>query len=192
MPPTIVVQPFLKLSPEQRQATVRLRAIHFSKDKTFPENLMRFESPRLAQPDAREIHSVVESSDEWAESGNTLIAGAELIQRDLILPETNQKLSVLGLLGVCVHPDYQKQGYGRLVVESCFESSRREGKICLFQTDVPEFYDLLNCRRVSNSFENSKPGAEERRNNWWCKAVMIYGDPAEWPQGVVDLNGLAW
>jgi hypothetical protein len=192
MSPKIVVQSFQELTSEQRQATVRLRGMHFSKDKSFAENLTRFESQLVAQPDARELHNVVESTEEWRQSGDTLLAGAELIQRELILPKSNGKITVLGLLGVCVHPENQKQGYGRLVVESCFESAQREGKICLFQTDVPEFYDLLKCHRVSNPFVNSKPGAEERRNNWWCKAVMIKGDTAQWPQGVVDLNGLAW
>ena len=65
-------------------------------------------------------------------------------------------LEVLGLGGLNVHPNWRRQGFGRVIVEAVFKRiDASEYPYCLFQTGIPHFYEKLGCRLIENKFINS-------------------------------------
>jgi hypothetical protein len=57
--------------------------------------------------------------------------------------------------------------------------------LSLFQTGVPEFYEAMGARLVTNRFVNG----ESQENPFWDTCEMIYPATAGWPDGPIDLNG---
>lgn len=100
------------------------------------------------------------------------------------------ELEVQALNSVCVDPDFRGLGLGREAVLAAFARiGRGDFPLALFQTGVPQFYEKLGARRVSNRFINRRHPEDPRANPWWEANVMIYPGNAPWPEGVIDLNG---
>ena len=79
---------------------------------------------------------------------------------------------------------------GRNVAGWAFEKAGQPGlEVVLFQTGVPEFYEKLGARCVSNRFVNSTNSAAPEANQWWNEHVMIYPNSFDWPDGTIDLLG---
>ena len=101
-------------------------------------------------------------------------------------------LDVLALAGVQTHPEFRGRGFGRAVVRAALAYvDRGIFDVSLFQTGVPEFYEKLACRRVSNPFTNAL-AADPAGVPWWEHNIMIYPAEYPWPEGPIDLQGPGW
>ena len=115
-----------------------------------------------------------------------LVGYAESIP--LTIKIENNWLAVLGLGGLNVHPDWRRQGFGRVIVEAVFKRiDTGEYPFCLFQTGIPHFYEKLGCRLIENKFVNSNDPVDPSRSPFWDDYAMIYPATAAWPSGTVDL-----
>ncbi len=102
---------------------------------------------------------------------------------------TGQSLSVLALVGVCVEPAKRGYGLGARIVRKAFRRIESgEFPVCLFQTNVPDFYRRLGARTVDNPFVNRQADNPEL-SPWWDPYVMIYPAAFAWPSGTIDLDG---
>ena len=102
-----------------------------------------------------------------------------------------QEIPVLALAAVCCDPDIRGHGLGAKVTQLAFQQVGKQGwpELSLFQSPVPVFYEMLNCRLVTNRFVNRLNAADPEANPWRDENVMIYPNEFQWPDGVVDLNG---
>lgn len=119
-----------------------------------------------------------------------LIAHAEIGQRKI---ETNNKIiNNMFLAGVCVHPDFKGQNYGKIIIEKSFEIAKADFDCCIFQTGVPGFYTKLGSVQIYNRFFNSLNKDTPQVNPWWDDNIMIY--PNDFPIGNsdIDLKGLGY
>ena len=117
---------------------------------------------------------------------NELVGYAESIP--LTIKIESNWLAVLGLGGLNVHPDWRRQGFGRVIVEAVFKKiDDNKYPFCLFQTGIPHFYEKLGCRVIENKFINSNDQADPSSNPFWDDYAMIYPATADWPSGTVDL-----
>jgi hypothetical protein len=95
---------------------------------------------------------------------------------------------------VSCHPDYRGRGLGSAVVGSAF-GLVDEGlfEAALFQTRraVQPFYERLGAGIADNRFVNSL-GEDPERNPFWNEVVLRYPASAPWPEGTIDLMGLAY
>lgn len=95
-------------------------------------------------------------------------------------------LVVGALATVCVDPVYRGRGWGVDVVRAAFAYLPELGApVALFQTGVPEFYEKLGARRVTNHFVNG----DDPNNPFWDACEMIYPASFDWSDGPIDLNG---
>ena len=101
-------------------------------------------------------------------------------------------LDVLALAGVKTRPEFRGRGLGRRIVRAALEYvDRGTFPVSLFQTNVPEFYEKLNARRVENPFTN-RLAADPAATPWWDRFVMIYPARYPWPEGPIELQGPGW
>ncbi|MCB0260223.1 MAG: GNAT family N-acetyltransferase [Calditrichaeota bacterium] len=99
-------------------------------------------------------------------------------------------MEVQALNSVCVDPAFRGLGLGREAALAAFARiGRGDFPLALFQTGVPQFYEKLGARPVSNRFINRRHPENPQANPWWEANVMIYPGNAPWPDGVIDLNG---
>ncbi len=120
---------------------------------------------------------------------NQAIAHARVFIRQVKIE--SQTIPVLALATVCSDPDRRGSGLGRQVTRRAFQlvSGENWPAVSLFQTPVPEFYQKLNSRIVTNRFVNRLNRQDPEANPWRDECVMIYPAEYPWPSGVVDLNG---
>ncbi len=125
------------------------------------------------------------------EHDGSAYATAMIITRQIQIE--NNSMQVLGLAGVCSHPDVRGKGFGRLVIEAAFKTVKESGGILLFQCNetVRPLYEKLGAVVVHNRFMNSHADAPNE-NPLWDPFAMIYPADITWPAGVVDLCGRAW
>jgi predicted N-acetyltransferase YhbS len=102
---------------------------------------------------------------------------------------SDKELTVFGLADVCVSLSRRGEGLGRAVVEKAFEEVNKNHSVSLFQTEIPKFYEGLNCKIINNKFFNSKNADEPKANPWWNDYVMIFPSNVAFPVGDIDLNG---
>ena len=122
------------------------------------------------------------------EEGASVIAHAQLFRREV---KTAQGVLPVGALaGVCVHPDQRGHGYGARIARHAFKLLPELGvEVSLYQTDVPEFYEKLGARRITNRiFDGTRDGGGHE-NAFWAAYAMIYPATFDWPDGKIDLNG---
>jgi len=130
--------------------------------------------------------------------GENMAAVALIFPRDIQTPRGS--LTVMALSGVCVSPDLRGQGLGAGVVKKAFSFvGQGTYPVSLFQTSfrVAPFYEGLGCRRIRNSFINSRTPEHAdpetlRRSVFWDDVVMIYPAGFDWPAGQIDLCGPAY
>jgi len=102
-------------------------------------------------------------------------------------------LKLLALASVCTHPDFRHRGLGAEVVRRVLALvDKGQYPLALWQTGVPDFYEKMGARLVTNRFINSKHPTDTEKNPFWDKFIMIYPSDAFWPEGTIDLNGLAY
>ncbi|MCL2701710.1 MAG: GNAT family N-acetyltransferase [Phycisphaerae bacterium] len=106
-------------------------------------------------------------------------------------------LDVLALAGVKTHPEFRGLGLGSAVVRAALSHVDRGAfPVSLFQTGVPEFYEKLTCRHVTNPFTNRLAADPAKtpwsESPWWEAHAMIYPAAYPWPEGPIDLCGPAW
>lgn len=118
---------------------------------------------------------------------DAVLAHAELFERTIRVGAL--ALAVGALAGVCVQPERQGEGLGRVIVRHAFARVDGGGlPLLLFQTDSAGFYRKLGARTVANRFYDSR-AADPHANPWWGENVMIYPAGYPWPLVDVDLNG---
>ena len=84
-----------------------------------------------------------------------VIGYAETYERTVFAGELDLRL--LALASVCVDEKYRGQEVGKNLIRFAFGRVRHlEFPVCLFQTNVPEFYKKYDCREVHNKFYDSK------------------------------------
>lgn len=119
------------------------------------------------------------------------MAYARLFPR--VITSLQGPLAVSALAAVCVHPDYRGRSWGAAVVRAAFDFlPEMATQIALFQTGVPQFYEKLGARRITNRFYDGTRADSLVRNPWWDDYVMIY--PATFPfaDGDIDLGGAGY
>ena len=136
------------------------------------------EQLRAHWPQRQEFH-VIKCDEE-----GRVLAHAGMFKREIITLRGPLAVGALG--GVCVHPDFRGRGWGAGVVREVFRVlPQLNAPVSLFQTGVPEFYERLGARRVSNRFFNRDHSVVP----FWDTHTMIYPAHFDWPGGDVDLNG---
>ncbi|MGB5850221.1 MAG: GNAT family N-acetyltransferase [Ignavibacteriaceae bacterium] len=119
------------------------------------------------------------------------IAHARIFPCKIFTP--SNELIVIALADVCVSKSRRKEGLGKALVEKAFEEVKKhEGMVCLFQTDIPKFYEKLDSKIVMNKFHNSKNTKNPKANPWWNDYVMIFPSYINFPPGNIDLNGYGY
>ncbi len=120
-------------------------------------------------------------------SNENVVGYAESFPRDIGVNQ--QILTILGLGAVCVHPTFRGKGLGAQLVRAAFSRiDIGEYPVSLFQTGVPGFYELLNCRTIDNRIINSH-GNDPLKNPFWDPHVMIYPSQFVGFQSEIDLLG---
>lgn len=117
-----------------------------------------------------------------------IVAHSQIFERKMQLGD--QLVNVLGLSGVCTHPDVRGKKYGKALVQKALDFVDQDRFMCsLFQTEVPDFYSKLNCRLVPNKVINSLDPKFQNSSPFEDAYVMIY--PQNYPEisGVIDLLG---
>ncbi len=99
-------------------------------------------------------------------------------------------VTVLGLAGVASDPTVRGSGFGKAAVLDAFARLGEEGLThCLFQTGKARgFYERLGAALVTNRFVD-RTADDIEANPWSDDWVMRYPADADWPDGVIDLNG---
>lgn len=102
-------------------------------------------------------------------------------------------LNIVGLASVCVDPTLRGKGLGAKIVQAAFREVDKSGaKVSFFQTGVPKFYSLLNCKEVNNKIINSLNSESPDLNPFWEDHAMVYPATFEWPEGTIDLMGAGY
>ncbi|MGF1485129.1 MAG: GNAT family N-acetyltransferase [Opitutales bacterium] len=113
---------------------------------------------------------------------------ALIFERTIRAGET--ALPITALAGVCTHPDLRGQGHGLTMMGEVFaEMDAGRYPVCLYQTDVPGFYEKLGARQVQSTFINSRNASQPQRNPFWSQIQMIYPGNGPWPEAPIDLCG---
>lgn len=124
-------------------------------------------------------------------NGKDLIGHAEVFPRTLNTDKGPEV--VIALAGLCVHPDFQGNGLGKEISNEVFRFSNEDAEcVCLFQTEIPEFYEKLGSRKIDNKFTNSMEIYDKKYCNFWDPNVMIHPGDADWTNGEIDLNGVSY
>jgi predicted N-acetyltransferase YhbS len=175
------------LTLEQIEAIVRLVTdVWPSEDRTYAERLKEF---RGWVESNRKTGFEVVAFVVWADG--RAVAHARTFARTIRAGSAD--LTVMGLAGVCVAPDRRLEGLGKAVVLKAFERvDQGEFPVCLFQTQVADFYRKLGSRCVSNRFINRLNTEDPDKCPWWDPHIMIYPTGFDWPEGIIDLNGIAY
>lgn len=138
-------------------------------------------------------HRMLEGSELFhvVEHAEGIVAVARTYMRQVRFEATGRSGVVLALAGVCSSPKLRGKGLGAIVVKDAFARLGPEIPWCLYQTTVPAFYEKLGARLVNNDFRNSYSVDPDARP-WWDEFVMVYGSADKWPEGRVDLCGVAY
>ncbi|EDY83264.1 hypothetical protein VDG1235_2889 [Verrucomicrobiia bacterium DG1235] len=112
--------------------------------------------------------------------------------REMRFESLGETVPVLALAGVCCSPRFRGKGLATVLVKDAFSRLGEAVPWCLFQTGVPDFYQRLGAFKVENSFVNSRSREGSEASPWWDPFVMVYGDSRNWPEGRVDLLGVAY
>jgi len=163
-----------------------------------PEMIARFHIPVSAPAPVLDWPAEQAERVFFIRRDGRIIAASRFLPRRIRTPQG--PLDVLALAGVMSHPEYRHQGLGRAVVRAAFDHvDRGVFPVSLFQTGVPEFYNKLGCRRVTNPFTNSlaanptqTPWMEQPGTPWWEQNIMIYPATYPWPEGPINLEGPGW
>ena len=119
------------------------------------------------------------------------IAHARIFPRKIFTPIGG--LKIFALADVCVSKSRRGEGLGKAAVEKVFEKvNNHEGTVCLFQTDIPKFYEKMGSKIVMNKFHNSRNTKDPKANPWWNEYVMIFPSYINFPSGNIDLNGYGY
>jgi predicted N-acetyltransferase YhbS len=126
----------------------------------------------------------------YISSEHTIIAHARGFSR--VIGFNGNSLEVMAPASVCVRKEWQGQGLGYKVMEKVFKLiDTNLSPVALFQTPVPEFYEKLGAKIISNTFINSTNKTDPQATPWWDPFIMIYPATFNWSDSstVSDLNG---
>ncbi len=125
------------------------------------------------------------------ESNGKLIGYTKVFPRTIYSRQT--PLEITALSGVSVLGAYRGAGLGKIMVGEAFRLVD-EGlyQTCLFQTNIPAFYEKFGARIIQNRFYNSRDPKGTKTSPWFEPYVMIYPPDNYWPDGDIDLNGPAY
>ena len=120
--------------------------------------------------------------------GGAVLAHSCVFVREIITGEGPRRVGALA--GVCVDPDCRGRGWGADVVRAALDYLPQLGvSVCLFQTDVPGFYEKLGCRIVTNTFFDGTRPDGSRDDPFWSAYQMVFPAHFDWPDGEIDING---
>lgn len=189
-----VVQTHLEseLTDEQIESIVTLTNSIWPKEELSLEQRIESAQKEFRLPERQEIRP--QRFVVW--EGPKAIAHALIFHREIYFEDSVvEKLgteNVLALAGVCTEVSRRGLGLGAMVVQEAFKHVGNDAPVCLFQTGVPEFYEKLGGRVVTNKFINRQNEISPEENPWWDSVVMIYPSRFRWPGETVDLNGAGY
>jgi hypothetical protein len=94
---------------------------------------------------------------------------------------------VLALRRVATYAAHRGVGQGSRAVRAALARLTPERDVCLFQTDIPVFYERIGARRIDNQVSTSVGGYAFR-----SAAAMILPGTAPWTPEAIDLCGPGW
>ncbi|WP_282125300.1 GNAT family N-acetyltransferase [Marinifilum flexuosum] len=117
-----------------------------------------------------------------------LIGHTEVFNREVFVG-TN-KMEILALAGVCVKLEFRGKDIGFSMVENAFRFvDNGKFKCSIFQTNVPGFYERIECKQIQNRFVNRKSKTDVNKNPWRDPFVMLYPESLNLGLSEIDLNG---
>ncbi len=95
---------------------------------------------------------------------------------------------IIALASVCTAPDRRGEGLGDSVAREALARASHDVP-ALFQSGVPEFYERLGARRITNEISTSLEGARSFHE----PAAMIFAADAPWDDDApIDLRIAGW
>jgi predicted N-acetyltransferase YhbS len=119
--------------------------------------------------------------------GDALVAAGSSFAREIIAGDVRH--TALAMAGVAVAEPLRGRGLGKQVVRELLgRVDDGTYPFAIFQTDVPRFYEKLNCRVLANRIVNSLADDPQARPFWSSHAICY---PAAFPLGkdTIDLLG---
>jgi GNAT superfamily N-acetyltransferase len=105
-------------------------------------------------------------------------------------------IDVMALSTVCVDSRFRGRGFGATVVKAAFHRiDVGDFAFALWQTslNLRSFYERLGASEVTNRFINSQSETDPAASPWWDDIPMRYPSAsADWPDGLIDLQGPAF
>jgi len=144
-----------------------------------------------------------EDSIEWAMSSTWHVLGrleGKLVSQIGILDRTiragGQSLTIAGVGGVATHPEYQRRGFARLLMEAAVDQMRQRGPsnsydfaMLFCDTTMIPYYTKRGYGLVPNPVYILQSGKRVLFDD--NKMVLpLSGKP--WPDGEIDVNGPPW
>ena len=131
------------------------------------------------------VHFLIWNPDQ---NQTQVLAHALMFPREMFTQSGPLQIGALG--GVCVHPDHRGRGWGAAVARAALDYlPQMNAAVSLFQTPVPQFYQKLGCREISNFIFDGTRADGSKINPFSDKWQMIYPASFDWPDGEIDLNG---
>lgn len=181
------------LADVQLEAIVRLTNSVWPKEDLTLEQRIEQLKTLVRSPERADINPV--RFVVW--DGDSAIGHALVFDRAVHVLDANdasvRTINVVALAGVCSDASRRGEGLGLAVVKAAFEQISENRPISLFQTGVPQFYEKLGGRLVSNQFVNLLNTQDPQANPWWDKEVMIVPGQFDWPaENKIDMNGAGY
>jgi len=136
-------------------------------------------------PEINKVSSVFEKHLICFE-GAKVVGYAKVFERIIFIDTLH--IRNLALASLCVDPPHQQKGCGSLLAQKAFSFvDSKEFDCAIFQTSRKQFYERLNCRKVSDKcFDTS-----HSQKNWWDEHIMLYPSSFE-ISGPIQMNGPAY
>jgi len=141
---------------------------------------------RLGQRDAAQTAQWSQAQVHLVRRAGQIAAICYSFHRVIALGSTQR--TVLALAGVSTHPDWRRQGLGATVVRAAWARVAAPVTVCLFQTDVPAWYERLGARCIDNRIANSIGDGRA----FWSSHAMIFPSAGPWTSDPIDLLGPGW
>ena len=179
--------PESELTQELALGIARVAGRSFKSSRTIEERVLEM----MSDKDPNSLEFMTGRRYIIANDDGLIVAHARTFVREIKTELNDQTVPVMALASVCSDPDVRGQGLGSQVTKLAFELVGKDGwpALSLFQTPVPVFYEKLNCRIVKNKFVNRTNTDAPDAWPWRDDIVMIHPGSANWPDGIIDING---
>lgn len=151
-----------------------------------------------AGPEDPKFENIIWSESEWAACGfigESLVTFFAMLNRQVLAGDA--PVWIAGVGGVSTHPDWQRRGYARQLLQAAVPVMRdaigAEFGLLICEGQVVPVYAGCGWQVVGSSFKFSQPGMkkDERRELQTCVMALPLTGRA-WPPGEIDFCGLPW